>query len=79
MFAFVTAGLVPAREENAMEIQIIPLVCIVVILAAFFSGMKIICKNHDRMRKELDDLWDQNGWARPNKGGDRFDSAHRKD
>lgn len=39
----------------------------VVLLSSMYVGLKLLCNEHDRLRKERDDLWDRNGWARPNR------------
>ena len=39
----------------------------IALLSSMYFGLKLLCDDHDRRRRERDELWDRNGWARPNK------------
>ena len=42
----------------------------VILLISIYIGLKILCKILDdgyKMQKETDEIWDKNGWHRPNK------------
>lgn len=46
--------------------SLLVLLVLVSTMSSFVYGLKLICDKHDQLCKERDELWDRNGWHRPN-------------